>query len=63
MPTSGDAAASKEFVAGYEAQLGQEGEEVEESKRKEVIRGIATKVGEVGGALEGQKESGELDSS
>jgi hypothetical protein len=58
VPTSSDATASKEFIASYENQL-KDGEEEDEVKRKEVVKGIATKVGEVGGALDGVKESGE----
>lgn len=58
VPTSTDPSASRDFIAGYESQL-EEGEEEDESKRREVLKGIVGKVGEVGGALEGLKESGE----
>jgi hypothetical protein len=60
VPTSSDAAASKDFIAGYEAQL-QDGDDESEEQRKEIIKGIAAKVGEVGGALDGATESSKLE--
>ncbi|ORX35139.1 hypothetical protein BD324DRAFT_634026 [Kockovaella imperatae] len=63
LPNASDIAAAKEFVAGYESQVkGEEGQEVPESTRQEIVRSLVEKTVELKGALEASKES-ETESS
>jgi translation initiation factor 3 subunit M len=60
LPTASDANASREYITSVESSLG-EGEDVEQGKRVEIVKGLVAKVNEGRGALEGTKESGMLN--
>lgn len=64
LPNADNQVAVKEFVQGYEAQVDtEEGRgDVEDAKKKQVVKSIVDKFVELKGGLEAAKESGQLTS-